>query len=98
MTATNARIGSVVFDAANPNGNGAYRTVAADPTQAFTLDDGEFLIVSHNGYTTIGRLTGRTRRCWGIACPTIERYEVETYATVEGVILGRRGDPSVSVQ
>ena len=47
---------------------------------------------------TIGRVTGRTRKFFRIDCPTIERYEVETYATDsthrlgEGVVMGRKAD------
>ena len=90
-TAAGIRIGSVVFDPANLNGNGAYRTVVADD-QAIRLLADEFLILSYAGYLTIGRLTGRTRRCWGIDCPTIERFEVTTFADSDGVIWGDRGD------
>lgn len=46
---------------------------------------------AHTGYRTYCRATGRTRQCWGIACPTIERYEIETIADDEGVIWGVPG-------
>ncbi len=42
----------------------------------------------YTGARTYCRVTGRTRRCWGIPCPTIERYEIETIADDEGVIWG----------
>jgi hypothetical protein len=96
-TTTTPVIGATIFDADKPNG-GTYRTVIADPTEAYVLDDGEFLIASYHGYITIGRMTGRTRRIFGDQCPTIERYEVETFATADGVIMGRKADriPGIS--
>lgn len=92
-TAAGIRIGSVVFNAADPNRNheSAYRSVCADPAY-IKLQADEFCILSYAGYLTIGRLTGRTRKCWGIDCPTIERFEVTTFADSDGVIWGDRGD------
>ena len=83
------RLGATVWDT---NDTARTRTVANDPSGAIVLEEGEFLILSYHGYHTIGRLTGRTRQFWHMACPTIERFEVETYATPEGVIMGRRGE------
>jgi hypothetical protein len=83
------KIGSTVF---YPEANNQLRKVVGDPWEAYRLEEGEFLLESYQGYMTIGRLTGRTRQIFGIACPTIERFEVETYADDKGVILGRRGD------
>ena len=38
-------------------------------------------------------MTGKTRNFFrGVHCPTMIRYEVETYATEDGVIMGRKGD------
>ena len=67
----------------------AHRTVIT--TQEIRLDEGEFVVESHFGYRTIGRLTGRTRQFWGIACPTIERFEIET-VVIDGAIWGVRGE------
>jgi hypothetical protein len=86
------RIGAIVFDAARPNAPQAHRTVADDPSESYDLEPGEFLILSYAGYVTIGRPTGRTRRIYNDNCPTIERYEVETYAAADGTIRGRKGD------
>lgn len=95
MTTTHTipvRIGATVFESDRPN-NSPYRTVMADGSGAYDLDEGEFLVVSYHGYHTIGRLTGRTRRFWNRHdCPTIERFEIETYADADGVIRGRKSD------
>lgn len=43
--------------------------------------DGMFVIntgTSESPYFTFALLTGRTRRMWGMDCPTIERFIVET--------------------
>lgn len=95
MTTTHTipvRIGATVFESDRPN-NSPYRKVEADRYEAYDLDEGEFLVVSSLGYHTIGRLTGRTRRFWQWHdCPTIERFEIETYADADGVIRGRKSD------
>lgn len=69
----------------------ALRHVVQDRYDAYDLDPGEFLVESYHGYIAIARLTGRTRRFFGIDCPTIERFEVETYAAADGTIRGRKG-------
>lgn len=68
-----------------------HRKVSEDTYGAFELAEGEFLLKSYHGYCTIGRLTGRTRQFWGIDCPTVERFEVDTFVR-DGVILGRAGE------
>jgi hypothetical protein len=83
-----AKINATVWDTEH---TGRTRKVIADVHEAFELDLGEFLISSFQGFITIGRFTGRTRRFWHHACPTIERFEVDTFATTEGVIMGRKG-------
>jgi len=83
------KLGATVF---NPSPwNSVLRHVVGDPFEAYRLADDEFLIETHHGYRTIGRLTGRTRKVFGLDCPTIERFEIETYAE-NGVILGRKSD------
>jgi hypothetical protein len=89
-TATTATIGATVWLSED-----TYNTckVIADRWEAYELPEGGMLLESWNGYITIGVLTGRTRRFFGnIVCPTIDRYEVETFATADGVIMGRMGD------
>lgn len=88
-TAT-VRAGATIWSSDDPR---TIRTVTADPYEAYRLDAGEFLVTSWNGYITIGRLTGRTRRFWGIDCPTIERFEIDTVATADGAIIGVKGTP-----
>jgi hypothetical protein len=83
-------IGTTVWETDDPT---KIRVVVGDPWEAYRLNPGEFLLESWNGYRTIGRLTGRTRIFWGIACPTIERFAIETYADADGVILGRTAEP-----
>jgi hypothetical protein len=61
-----------------------------DTPQELRLEPGEFVLVCHNGYRTVGVLTGRTRRFWDISCPTLERYEVDT-VVIDGAIWGVRG-------
>ena len=67
------------------------RTVIADRWQAYGLAAGEMLVESHNGYITIGVWTGNTRKFWGVDCPTIARFEVDTFADIDGVLMGRKG-------
>jgi len=83
------KLGASLFNPAEPAG--LFRTVIGDPFEAYRLADDEFLIETHHGYRTVGRLTGRTRKVFGLNCPTIERFEIETYAE-NGVILGRKSD------
>ena len=73
-----AEIGATVWSVDDKNQR---RSVVADLFDAYDLADGEFLIRAWTGYVTIGRFTGRTRKFFRIDRPTIERYEVETYAT-----------------
>lgn len=90
-----AEIGATVWSVDDKNQR---RSVVADLFDAYDLADGEFLIRAWTGYVTIGRFTGRTRKFFRIDCPTIERYEIETYATDsthrhgEGVVMGRKAD------
>ena len=85
------RTGSIVFNSAGAS-NGYH--VATTP-QEIQLAPGEFVISNRWGYRTIGRLTGRTRRHFGLDCPTIDRFEVETFADEDGVIWGRRSDERI---
>lgn len=55
---------------------------------------GMFVVESENtGYMTFARLTGDTRRFWGIACPTIKRFTINTVADPDGSIWGDPGEP-----
>jgi hypothetical protein len=89
LTAT-VRPGAYVVPADQPNGPA--RTVIVTP-QELRPADGMFVIESDLGYRTFGRLTGRTRRCFGMACPTIERFEVDTVADEDGSLWGDPGQP-----
>jgi hypothetical protein len=60
--------------------------------QGYVLGEGEFLLATWNGWHTIARPTGRTRKFWHVACPTYVRYEVETVADEAGVIWGVAGE------
>ena len=88
---TIARPGAIVWNSDDTRNT---RTVIADRWEAYDLADGEMLVESWNGYLTIAVLTGSTRRFFSdrLACPTFIRYEIETYATADGVIMGRKGD------
>jgi hypothetical protein len=88
---TKPRPDSLIFDPATPNIS-ARKVTDTNPGDAIKLEDGEFLVKSHSGYITIGRLTGRTRRIFNMDCPTIERYEIETIADTDGVIWGVKGE------
>lgn len=90
-TTTKPRPDTLIFDPATPNIS-ARKVTDINPGDAISLEDGEFLVKSHNGYTTIGRLTGRTRHIFNVDCPTIERFEIETIADTDGVIWGVKGD------
>lgn len=69
------------------------RKVIADHREEYDLPEGAMLIESWNGYRTVGCFTGRTRRFFrNVVCPTIYRYDIETFVTPGGVIMGRIGD------
>lgn len=77
----------LVFDVQPPHIN---MVVTYD--QAIRLDEGEFLAEFPNtGSRYICRLTGRTRWIYGMYCPTIERYDIDTVADPDGSIWGQRG-------
>lgn len=81
------KLGSIVFFTAD---TACIRRVGFD--QAIRLEEGEFLVTSYLGYNTIGRMTGRTRKFFrGLACPTIERFDIDT-VVIDGAIWGVRGD------
>jgi methyl coenzyme M reductase gamma subunit len=85
-TTTNTpAINATVWDA---NDTTRTRTVAI--ANDVRLADDEFIIECRYGYRTIGVLTGRTRKFFGIDCPTIERYEIET-TVIDDAIWGVRG-------
>lgn len=65
--------------------------IKRDTFEQYLTEPDEFLIESRFGYIYIARLTGRTCQRFGIACPTVERYEVDTIADERGVIYGARG-------
>jgi|GEM_PF-3174261 len=67
-----------------------FRNVIKTPQEIKHGDD-EFVICSFLGYRTIGRLTGRTRRFFGCACPTIERFEIDT-VVIDGALWGVKGE------
>lgn len=54
-------------------------------------EDGMIALECCFGTFTFARPTGRTRNFWGIACPTFERFEVET-VVIDGAIWGVPGD------
>jgi len=65
--------------------------VIADTHGAYVLGAGEFLIKTYTGLIFIAAFTGRTRQFFGLACPTAVRYDIDTIATADGVILGVKG-------
>lgn len=42
------------------------------------VPEGTFVVEDAVGYRTYCVLTGRTRKFWGIDCPTIDRFEITT--------------------
>ncbi len=82
------RVGALVWNTTDTNDT---RTVIRG--DALRLAEGEIVMESENtGYLTIGVLTGRTRKFWGMDCPTIQRYEIDT-VVINGAIWGVRGTP-----
>lgn len=77
--------GTTVWDT-----NDTYRTRTVTETNDIRLADAEFVIECRYGYRTIGVLTGQTRKFWGMNCPTIERFEIET-TVIDAAIWGVRG-------
>ena len=58
-------------------------------------DSGEWIqIATHLGWVTYGRLTGTTRHVWGMDCPIVESYDVDTVAESDGAIWGHLGAKS----
>lgn len=82
--------GKLIF---NTEDAGKSTRVIVTPHSADRLPDLAWFVVESDftGARTYCRATGRTRKCWGIDCPTIERYEIETIADDEGVIWGVPG-------
>jgi hypothetical protein len=78
-----------VFSADNPR-----RLAIVVDAPEIRLADGEFVIECDMGhgmvYRTIGRLTGRTRRLWRTAHPTIQRFAIDT-VVIDDAIWGVRG-------
>jgi hypothetical protein len=67
------------------------RTARVAHDTAIILADNEVLIRYYNtGYQFIGRYTGRTRRYWGVDCPTLARYDIDTVVR-DGAIWGVPG-------
>jgi hypothetical protein len=87
-TTKSPRVGASVFNPAQPNGP-TLRVI--DAPQELRPSDGMFVLVSYLGYRTFGRFTGRTRQVWGMACPTIERFKVDTVADPDGSLWGEPG-------
>lgn len=68
-------------------------TIVTDPCEGYPAPAGTFLIntgTEASPWYTFGILTGRTRQRWGIACPTIARFHVDTISR-DGTILGVPG-------
>ena len=83
-------IGATVW---NTDDTANTRRIIGDRWEAYSLEANEVLVESYSGHITIGVMTGKTRNFFrGVHCPTMIRYEVETYATEDGVIMGRKGD------
>lgn len=65
------------------------RTVVDTP-QELRPEDDMFVLECRFGTWTFGRMTGRTRKFYGMDCPTIERFEVDT-VVIDGAIWGTPG-------
>lgn len=51
-----------------------------------------FVMVSENtGCRQYALFTGRTARIFGLDCPTVERFEIDTVATTGGAIMAQVG-------
>lgn len=66
-------------------------TVFRDVHGAYLTEGELFLIESAVGEIYMARFTGRTCQRYGLNCPTVERYEIETVADKNGVLFGARG-------
>lgn len=87
-TAAAPRPGATVWDTSDP---ATIRRVVPTP-QYLDIPEDMFVMESYHDYITLGRMTGRTRQFWSIACPTFERFEVETVAKEDGSIWGVPGE------
>jgi len=80
---------TTVFQTAAPNGP-TLQVAAPESWDRLPGGDDWFVVANrHIGYRTYARFTGRSRKFWGVHCPTIERFEIET--TVEW----DRGKPTI---
>jgi len=87
-TTSPVAIGALIFRC---NDTGTTRRIV--PAESWDdIPDGWFVTEDAVGYRTYARFTGRTRKFWGLDCPTIDRYDIETIATPDGVIMGVPGE------
>lgn len=70
-------IGATTWRTDAPNLTRQYRRVVR-PESWDLLPAGWFVLECGLETRTYGHLTGRTRRQWGMDCPTIERFEIAT--------------------
>ena len=86
-TTQTVTIGSTVVSSDNRKS----LVVIATP-QELLPEPGMFVLESFTGYRTFAQLTGKTRMAWGMACPTLRRFEIET-VVIDGAIWGKAGNP-----
>ena len=69
------RMGALLFQTQDPNG--LHLTVV--PAESWDIvPAGWFVVQSPMGIRSYCRFTGRTSRHWHMACPTVERYDIDT--------------------
>lgn len=67
-----------IFDTTDPNGVRAPRTVLPESWDACLTPDMFVVEWTNTGARAFAKFTGRTRRQWGIDCPTVVLFDIET--------------------
>jgi|SRR5580765_6259344 hypothetical protein len=69
------KVGKLIFNPANPN-----ETMTIVEPQSWDLVYRDMFVAEYEytGLRMYFRFTGRTRQKWGKACPTVERYYIDT--------------------
>jgi hypothetical protein len=81
------RVSTLIFDTTKPNRT---HDVVPNLYDTFVLEPGQFVACSRIGVYSICELTGRTRKFFGLDCPTVHRFEVDT-VVMAGAIVGVPG-------
>jgi hypothetical protein len=69
------KTGALIFRCNEPS---VTRTIVRPESWDMLPSADWFVTEDANGYRTYNVFTGRTRKFWGMDCPTVERWEIDT--------------------